>query len=42
MKKYIIRLDDAAEKMNIDNWEKMENILDRYDIKPLVGVIPAI
>lgn len=22
MKKYIIRLDDAAEKMNIDNWEK--------------------
>lgn len=40
MSKYIIRLDDAAEKMNITKWNKMEKLLDKYNIKPLVGVIP--
>ncbi len=40
MSKYIIRLDDASEKRNIDNWDRMENLLDNYDIKPLVGVVP--
>ena len=40
MSKYIIRLDDAAEKMDITKWNKMEKLLDKYNIKPLVGVIP--
>lgn len=40
MAKYIMRLDDAAEKREIDNWNRMEDLLDLYDIKPLVGVIP--
>ena len=37
---YIIRLDDASEKMNSINWKKMEKILDYYNIKPIVGIIP--
>ena len=40
MAKYILRLDDAASCANWKNWEKMEQLLDKYDIKPLVGVIP--
>ena len=40
MAKYILRLDDAASCANWENWEKMEQLLDKYDIKPLVGVIP--
>lgn len=38
--KFIIRLDDASEKMDIDKWDRIEKILDKYDIKPLVGIIP--
>ena len=37
---YIIRLDDAAENMNWKNWLRMEIILDKYDIKPIYGIIP--
>lgn len=37
---YLLRLDDASEHMNIKNWDKMEKLLDKYNIKPLVGVIP--
>lgn len=40
MSKYIMRLDDAAEKMDIEKWNRMEQLLDKYSIKPLVGVIP--
>lgn len=40
MAKYIIRLDDACEKMDIEKWSRMEKLLDRYSIKPLVGIIP--
>ena len=40
MLKYIVRLDDATPKMNKDNWEKIEIILDKYNVKPIVGVIP--
>ena len=38
--KYIIRLDDACETMNFDNWHRIESILDRFNIKPIVAVIP--
>lgn len=40
MSKYIIRLDDACPKMDLLKWNKMEELLEKYDIKPLVGVIP--
>ena len=40
LSKYIIRLDDACEKRDIDKWDRIETVLDNYDVKPLVGVIP--
>lgn len=40
MKKMFLRLDDACQKMNIEKWLEMEHLLDKYSIKPLVGVIP--
>lgn len=40
MKKYLLRLDDACERMDIEKWNRIESLLDKYDIKPLVGVIP--
>ena len=38
----IIRLDDAAEYMDIEKWQKVEKILDKYKVTPLVGVVPNI
>ena len=35
-----MRLDDACEKRDIEKWNRMEELLDRYGVKPLVGVIP--
>ncbi len=40
MSQYILRLDDASEHMDIKKWQRMELLLDKYAIKPLVGVIP--
>jgi predicted deacetylase len=40
MKEYILRLDDACEKRDIVKWDRMEALLEKYNIKPLVGVIP--
>ena len=37
---YFIRLDDACERRDEINWGRIENLLDVYDIKPLVGIIP--
>ena len=37
---YILRLDDASEHMNIDNWLRMEELLDKLNIKPIFGIIP--
>lgn len=37
---YIIRLDDASEYMDVKKWDRIEWILDNYDIKPIVGIIP--
>ena len=39
-KNMIIRLDDASDKMNTKNWDRIEKILDSYNIKPIVGIIP--
>lgn len=40
MLKYIIRLDDACPQMDEKKWNKIENLLDKYNIKPIVGIIP--
>ena len=37
---YIIRLDDASYLMDTKKWEHIERLLDKYSIKPIVGVIP--
>jgi predicted deacetylase len=40
MSKYLMRLDDASDYMDVEKWNRMENLLDSYHVKPLVGVIP--
>lgn len=37
---YLLRLDDASEYMDVEKWVKLETILDKYNIKPIFGVIP--
>lgn len=39
-KNFILRLDDACEKMDIDKWNKIEDLCEKYHVKPIVGVIP--
>jgi predicted deacetylase len=38
--KYLIRLDDACPTMDAQKWQRVEDILDKYGIKPMVGIIP--
>lgn len=40
MLRFIIRLDDACPTMNKVGWDRIEKILDKYNVKPIVGVIP--
>ncbi|MDY6281414.1 MAG: DUF2334 domain-containing protein [Roseburia faecis] len=40
MNQYLLRLDDASDYMDVEKWQRMENLLDKYGIKPLVGIIP--
>ncbi len=40
-KNYLIRLDDACPTMDKKRWDQIEEIFDRFGIKPLVGIIPA-
>lgn len=40
MVKYLLRLDDACPTMHAERWLKIEQILDKYGIRPMVGVIP--
>ena len=37
---YLIRLDDASDRMHIENWARIQRLLEENGIKPLVGVIP--
>lgn len=37
---YMIRLDDACPTMDHNKWLRMEHLLDKYSIKPMVAVIP--
>ena len=38
--KYLIRLDDACPTMDAAKWQRMEDLLDAYGVKPMVGIIP--
>ena len=40
MSKYIMRLDDASDYMDVQKWKKMKNLLDKYGVKPVFGIIP--
>lgn len=37
---YLIRLDDACPTMDKAKWQRMFDILDRYGVRPMVGIIP--
>ena len=36
----LIRIDDIAENMNWDLMRRSEKLFDKYDIKPVLGIIP--
>jgi len=38
--KFLIRLDDIAENMNWEMMDQTERLFDRFDVKPVLGVIP--
>ncbi|RUM70275.1 MAG: hypothetical protein DSZ07_02835 [Sulfurovum sp.] len=40
LSKYIIRLDDACPTMNRDNWKRIELLLNKYKVMPIVAVVP--
>ena len=40
MARYILRLDDASEYMDIEKWNRMADLLDYYKIYPIFGIIP--
>lgn len=40
MNKYLIRLDDACPTMDSAKWQRIEKILDKFGIRPMVGIIP--
>lgn len=37
---YLVRLDDACPTMASRTWERIEQLLDKHNIRPIVGVIP--
>tara|TARA_Y100000590_G_scaffold18275_1_gene21796 strand:- start:59966 stop:60730 length:765 start_codon:yes stop_codon:yes gene_type:complete len=37
---YLIRLDDIAENMRWDMMEKATNLFDKFNVKPVLGIIP--
>ena len=40
MAKYLIRLDDACPTQDYAKWLRIEKLLDKYNIKPIVAIIP--
>ena len=38
--KYIIRLDDACPTMHRAQWQRIEDLLNSYNIKPIVAIVP--
>lgn len=39
MSRYILRLDDASDYMDLEKWTRMERLLDKHQIKPIFGII---
>lgn len=39
---YILRLDDAAPRRNHFKWNKIEGLLRKYNVQPLIGIIPNV
>ncbi len=37
---YLIRLDDACPSMDSIKWGRMEELLESYSIRPMVGIVP--
>lgn len=37
---YLIRMDDACPTMCSERWDRLERILDAYEIRPVVAVVP--
>ena len=37
---FLIRLDDIAENMNWDMMKQATDLFDKYNIRPVLGVIP--
>ena len=37
---YLIRLDDACPTMDEAKWQRMFDMLDKYNIRPMIGIIP--
>lgn len=37
---YLIRLDDACPTFHYEKWNKMERLLDKYNIKPIIAIVP--
>jgi len=40
MTRYILRLDDACPTMDHDKWNLLQDLLSKYNVKPIVAVIP--
>lgn len=36
----LVRFDDICPTMDWEQWKRAVKILKRYDVKPLIGVIP--
>ncbi len=40
MRKIVIRIDDICPDMDWDKMDRFERLLDKYSVKPLIGVVP--
>ena len=40
MTRYLLRFDDACPTMDKTKWDKVEVICDKYNVKPIVAVVP--
>ena len=38
--RYLIRLDDACPTMSKEWWGNVEAVLDKYGVRPMVGIVP--
>lgn len=39
---YLMRLDDACEHWNKENWHRMHDLLTKYRVKPIIAIIPKV